>query len=93
MSRSVWKGPFSILKENRSSSLIETKNSLQTVWSRASIILPHNIGKQFKIYNGKGWVLRTVIESMVGQKFGEFSVTKKRVVHKINKKRQVAKKK
>ena len=93
MSRSVWKGPFSPLKENKSSLFIERANDPQIVWSRASIILPENIGKQFKIHNGKGWILRSVIESMVGHKFGEFSVTKKRVIHKTNKRRQTSKKK
>lgn len=100
MSRSVWKGPFSALKEGRSSLLNTLSTSVEekisnpkTVWSRASIILPKHIGKRFKIHNGKGWVLRTAIESMVGHKFGEFSTTKKRVAHKLNKKRQVTRKK
>ena len=33
------------------------------------MILPQDIGKEYKIYNGKTWTLRKVMESMVGHKF------------------------
>ena len=82
MSRSLWKGPYSSLKEQPASN----------IWCRSSMILPKDIGKSFKIYNGKGWVLRKIAESMVGHKFGEFSFTRKKVIHKINKKKQMSKK-
>ena len=91
MSRSIWKGPFSSVKKFLPYQHTEKKN--QNIWCRNSMILPQDIGKEYKIYNGKTWTLRKVMESMVGHKFGEFSSTRKRVVHKINKKRQISKKK
>ena len=95
MSRSIWKGPFSLLKkESQSSSSSQKKKQDKTilVWSRNSMILPEDIGKEIRIYNGKGWALRKILEEMVGHKFGEFSSTKKKTIHKVNKTRQVRKK-
>ena len=91
MSRSLWKGPFSSLKKSPVSKHFNSNK--QDVWCRNSMILPKDIGREFNIYNGKNWILRKITESMVGHKFGEFSLTNKRVVHKINKKRQMSKKK
>ena len=79
MARSTWKTPFysKIKKEN--------------VWCRSCMILPKHVGKRYNVHNGKGWILRKIVESMVGHKFGEFSATKKRVIHKNSKKRQMSK--
>lgn len=79
MGRSTWKIPF------------YSRINKQNVWCRSCMVLPQDIGKQYNIYNGKGWVLRKIVESMVGHKFGEFSVTKKKVIHKNSKKRQMSK--
>ncbi len=57
------------------------------------MILPTYIEKQFQIYNGKTFIPLKVSEEMIGHKFGEFAITRKRPIHKINKKRQVTKKK
>ena len=95
MSRSIWKGPFSLLKkESKSSSSLQNKKQDKTilVWSRNSMILPEDIGKDIQIYNGKGWALRKVLEDMVGHKCGEFSSTKKKTINKVNKTRQIRKK-
>ena len=48
------------------------------VWFRNSTILPEHIGTDVKIYNGKNWFFRKIIEEMVGHKFGEFCPTKKK---------------
>lgn len=90
MSRSIWKGPFSqlIQKSKRITHIKEAR-----VWSRTSTILPSQIGKEYKVYNGKNWIPVRVIEDMVGHKFGEFSSTRKRTVHKVNKRKQSTRKK
>ena len=91
MSRSIWKGPFSSVKAFLLNK--DKKNKNQNIWCRHSMILPQDIGKEYKIYNGKRWTLRKVVESMVGHKFGEFASTREKVTHKVNKKRQMSRKK
>ena len=90
MSRSIWKGPFSQLKTR----LIDAgQNKGKRVWSRSSIVLPLQIGKEYKVYNGKNWIPVKVIEEMVGHRFGEFSSTRKKTVHKLSKQKQSTRKK
>lgn len=93
MPRSIWKGPFSsqktLLAYNQNQ---EQKNNI-FVWSRNSMILPQYIGKEIKIYNGKSWILRKIVEEMVGHKFGEFCLTKKKTIHKVNKIKQTTSRK
>lgn len=92
MSRSIWKGPFSLKKLSSDNS--NTKQSKTIfIWSRNSMVLPEYIGKDVQIYNGKNWALRKVVEEMVGHKFGEFCSTKKKTVHKANKIKQASRKK
>ena len=67
------------------------KSIQKQIWSRNSTIMPEDIGKRFKIYNGKDWILRKVVENMVHHKWGEFALTKKKTVHKSNKRKQIKK--
>lgn len=71
MSRSLFKGPF-------------IKNLSKNQKTKNSIILPKDIGKYFKIYNGKFYFNINVKEDMVGFKFGEF--TRTRSIFKYKKK-------
>ena len=90
MSRSIWKGPFSQLNLK----LIDIKQKKETrVWSRTSTVLPLQIGKEYKVYNGKSWIPVKVIEEMVGHRFGEFASTRGKTVHKLNKRKQSTRKK
>ena len=79
MSRSSWKGPFTDNVEGN------------RVWSRRSIISPAQIGKKFLVHNGKNFVSVQVVEEMCSHKFGEFAATRKKVVHKFNKRKQMRK--
>ena len=88
MIRSTWKGPFS---HNSLHKIITGEKKL--VWARNSMVLPLHIGKEFLIYNGKSWILLKVIEEMVGHKFGEFCSTRKKTIHKFQKKKQSNRKK
>lgn len=85
MTRSIWKGPFcEIVGITRSSDQIPKKVDVlkQKIWSRRSVILPKFLGKNFFIYNGKSFIPLTVIDDMIGHKFGEFANTRKKAVHK-----------
>ena len=77
MTRSLWKGPFidvSLIKQ-------PTKGQIR-IWSRRSVILPQFIHEKVVVYNGKSFVPVQITEDMVGHKFGEFAMTRKRAVHK-----------
>lgn len=91
MSRSIWKGPFSS-KQFAFNRLAQKKRNT-AVWSRGSMIVPSDIGKELKIYNGNSWTLRKIAEEMVGHKLGEFCPTKRKTIHKLNKTRQLSRKK
>lgn len=82
MTRSIWKGPFSEVENKRN------YNIPQKIWSRRSIILPKNIDKSFFIYNGKNWLSLKIKPEMVGHKFGEFAITRKKPIHKSSKKKR-----
>ena len=90
MSRSIWKGPFSQLT-SKTDMLVSIKEA--RVWSRSSMVLPSQIGKEYKVYNGKNWTPVKVVEDMVGHRFGEFSSTRGRTLHKLNKRKQSTRKK
>jgi len=49
--------------------------------TRDMIIVPEMIGLKFGIHNGKEWVTVDLKAEMVGHRLGEFSQTRKRVLH------------
>ncbi|MFA6534417.1 MAG: 30S ribosomal protein S19 [Patescibacteria group bacterium] len=82
MSRSLKKGPFTdpkLLKKLGAVKLGD-KTVIKT-WSRASVITPEMIGFAFGVHNGRNFVEVRVTEEMVGHRLGEFSPTRKFVVH------------
>jgi len=89
MSRSVSKGPF---VDHFFFHKLTTKGNISTkkikVWSRRSCILPQFVGKHFEIYNGKSFVSLEVHEDMIGHKFGEFAMTRKKALHKKKEKKK-----
>ena len=74
MTRSIWKGPFV------NPTLFSTKKKM--VWSRQSSILPQFVHSKFQVHNGKAFIKIEIQESMVGHKFGEFALTRKKPIHK-----------
>lgn len=85
MARSVWKGPYvhqGLLRKIDRVKRGESKPSeLMKVWVRSSTIPPSAVGHTFGIYNGKKFIPVSVVESMVGHKFGEFSFTRVEAKH------------
>lgn len=82
MSRSLKKGPWidpKLLKK-----LGRLRHGDKTViktWSRDSMITPEMVGFTIGVHNGKIHVPVYVVENMVGHRLGEFSATRKFVVH------------
>jgi len=82
MSRSLKKGPFTdpkLLKKVQGST--PEKAQVIKTWSRASVITPEMVGFTFGVHNGRNHLNVHVIENMVGHRLGEFSPTRKFVVH------------
>jgi small subunit ribosomal protein S19 len=77
MTRSIWKGPFVDFNVFHKPLTVRTR-----IWSRRSTVLPQFVGQKVQIHNGKTFVSLQITEDMVGHKFGEFAMTRKRAVHK-----------
>lgn len=97
MGRAVWRGPYvavSLLKDVIALARKHTdwwnRGRFQGIMapeeiktrSRSSTILPDFLRCKFGVYNGMVYIPVDVTEAMVGHRLGEFSPTKKPVVHK-----------
>ncbi|MFH2105029.1 MAG: 30S ribosomal protein S19 [Parcubacteria group bacterium] len=82
MARSLKKGPWCDLKLLKKAKAVRPgdKKVIKT-WSRRSTIFPEMVGLTFGVHNGREHVPVFVTEDMVGHKLGEFSPTRKFVVH------------
>ncbi len=78
MSRSLWK-PLNTSNKN-----IE-KNFINKIYDRRQIITVDYLNVTVSIYNGIRFFEVLVIEKMLGYKFGEFSPTRKKPIHKKKK--------
>lgn len=82
MTRSLKKGPFI---DERLIKKIIGKKPLETgvikTWSRACVIAPEMVGFTFGVHNGRHHIEVLATEDMVGHRLGEFSPTKKFIVH------------
>lgn len=78
MTRSSFKEPFVDSFLRKKSLTVRQHNEPLSLWTRRSTILPENLGQSWKIHNGKGFVTFTVTESMIGHKFGEFALTRRK---------------
>ncbi len=82
MSRSLKKGPFvdaKLLKKVKA--LKPGDKTIIKTWSRDSMIVPEMVGLTIGVHNGKAHLPVLVVENMIGHRLGEFSPTKKFVVH------------
>ena len=78
MSRSLKKGPFvdpKLLKKLQK--LGSDDRTVIKTWSRASVITPEMVGRNFAVHNGKVHVPVFISENMVGHRLGEFAPTRK----------------
>lgn len=82
--------------------LLKKKNALKKadlkggimprIYSRSMLILPIHLNKEYRVYNGSQFFRVKVVPEMLRHKFGEFCFTKKTVIHKFNKNKQVSRK-
>lgn len=88
MSRSIWKGPFvdrCLIKKVEKMKESGRNNVIKT-WSRRSYIIGEFVGHTFGVYNGRKFVPVLVSEDMIGQKLGEYSMTRIPPVHAADRK-------
>ena len=83
MARSSKKGPFvDHSLEKKVLKAIETKDKKPIkTWSRSSMITPDMVGLTIAVHNGRQHIPVFVREDMVGQKLGEFSMTRTIKLH------------
>ena len=82
MSRSLKKGPFTDPKLLKKVAGLNAENaSVIKTWSRSSVITPEMVGFTFGVHNGRTHSNVYVVENMVGHRLGEFSPTRKFIVH------------
>ena len=83
MARSSKKGPFvDHSLEKKVLKAIETKDKKpMKTWSRSSMITPDMVGLTIAVHNGRQHIPVFVREDMVGQKLGEFSMTRTFKLH------------
>jgi small subunit ribosomal protein S19 len=82
MSRSLKKGPYINEKLLKKISLLRPGDKTITkTWDRACTITPEMVGFKIGVHNGREHITVDVVENMVGHKLGEFSLTRKFVVH------------
>ena len=83
MARSSKKGPFvdhSLEKKVLKAIEIKDKKPIKT-WSRSSMITPDMVGLTIAVHNGRQHIPVFVRDDMVGQKLGEFSMTRTFKLH------------
>jgi small subunit ribosomal protein S19 len=83
MSRSLKKGPYVDEKLQKKTLTAKNTNDHKPIktWARASTITPEMVGLTYAVHNGKNFIDVFVDENMVGHKLGEFSPTRKFIVH------------
>ena len=88
MPRSLKKGPFidlHLLKKVEKAVESGDKKPIKT-WSRRSMIMPNMIGLTIAVHNGRQHVPVFISEEMIGQKLGEYSMTRTYRGHAADKK-------
>jgi small subunit ribosomal protein S19 len=89
MTRSLWKGPFVDTYLIKNIVFLQEKNTKRLkIWSRRSYVLPQFVGHTVEVHNGKDFISLEITEQMIGHKFGEFAMTRKRALHKKKDKRK-----
>ena len=83
MPRSIKKGPFvdhHLLEKVIKASSNNDRKPIKT-WSRSSMITPDMVGLTIAVHNGRQHIPVFIKEDMVGQKLGEFSITRTFKMH------------
>lgn len=82
MSRSLKKGPYVNQRLLQKLSRLEPgATTVIKTWDRACTITPAMVGFTVGVHNGRVHVPVRIVENMVGHRLGEFSPTRKFVMH------------
>ena len=82
MSRSLKKGPYVNEKLlNKLSKIKQGDKKVVKTWDRACTVTPEMVGFTIGVHNGRIHIPVSIVENMVGHKLGEFSPTRKFIVH------------
>ena len=78
MPRSLRKGPFVDLHLLKKVEMAASKNDKKPIktWSRRSMITPEMVGLNIAVHNGRQHVPIFIQEDIVGNKLGEFVLTR-----------------
>ncbi len=91
MARSLKKGPFVdqklMLKVEKN--IDSGKKAVIKTWSRSSMITPDMVDLTIAVHNGRQHIPVFIREDMVGQKLGEFSLTRTFKMHSGDRKVKV----
>jgi len=68
------------IEEKKLLKKLETSNDVKT-HCREMVILPLMVDKTIRVHNGKEFVPVKITPEMIGHRLGEFSMTRKRVIH------------
>ena len=87
-SRSIKKGPFvdHHLQKKVEIALSEGSKKIIKTWSRRSMITPEMVGLTIAVHNGRDHVPVYISENMVGNKLGDFALTRTYRGHAADKK-------
>src|SRR3972149_1777377 len=78
MARSIKKGPFvdhHLMQKVDKARNSSDKRPIKT-WSRRSTVMPDFVGLTLAVHNGRQHIPVYVTENMVGQKLGDFALTR-----------------
>ena len=83
MARSSKKGPFVDLSLEKKVAKAKETNDRKPIktWSRSSMITPDMVDLTIAVHNGRQHIPVFIREDMVGQKLGEFSLTRTFKMH------------
>ena len=83
MARSSKKGPFVDLSLEKKVAKAKETNDRKPIktWSRSSMITPDMVDLTIAVHNGRQHITVFIREDIVGQKLGEFSLTRTFKMH------------
>ncbi len=78
MSRSTKKGPYVDARLLEKVQRVRGKANAEPIktWARSCTVIPDFVGLTFSVHNGKAFIKVFITEEMVGQKLGEFTLTR-----------------
>ncbi|MSR74528.1 MAG: 30S ribosomal protein S19 [Planctomycetes bacterium] len=78
MSRSTKKGPYVDARLLVKAQRARNKPNAEPIktWARSCTVIPDFVGVTFSVHNGKTFTKVFITEEMVGQKLGEFTLTR-----------------